>query len=356
MLKKVVVGMSGGVDSSVTALLLKKEGYDVIGITMNLWESESENTCDKACCNIDAVNDARAVAKKLDIPYYVYNFREVFEKKVIDYFANEYMNGKTPNPCIACNRYVKFEALLDKAISIGADYIATGHYAKVDFNKETGRYFLRKSVTIEKDQTYALYTLTQNQLSHILMPLGSYNKPEVRKIAEEANLINAKKSESQEICFVEDNNYSRFIKENYNYVPKKGKFISKEGKVLGEHQGIINYTIGQRKGLGITFGKPMYVTGVDVEQNTVKLGEEKDLYTESLICTNLNFMPFEKLIKPIIVTAKIRYSAKEAVATIYPLENGNVKVSFAEAQKSVTPGQAIVFYDEDILVGGGTII
>lgn len=357
-MKRVVVGMSGGVDSSVTALLLKKQGNDVIGITMNVWQREdTEKPCEKACCAVDAVNDARKVCAKLDIPYYALNFKDTFKRDVIDYFVDEYIHGKTPNPCIACNRYVKFETLLNKALTVfDAEYIATGHYAKVEHNSDTGRYYLRESVTEKKDQTYALYNLTQEQLKHIIMPLGDYTKEQVREIARENGLINANKHDSQEICFVEDNNYAKFIKEKYNYVPKKGKFVDKEGKVLGTHEGIINYTIGQRRGIGISFKSPKYIVKIDVDKNEVILSDEKDLFSNTLECTNVNFMPFEKLEKPMQVKAKIRYSAKKADAYITPLENGNVKVEFKDEQRAITPGQAVVFYDNDIVVGGGTII
>lgn len=356
--KRVVVGMSGGVDSSVTALLLKQEGYEVIGVTMNVWQRDPDaKYCEKACCAIGAVNDARLVANKLDIEYHVLNFKDDFKEKVIDYFVDEYIHGKTPNPCIACNKYVKFETLLNKALTVfDAQYIATGHYAKVDYNKETGRYFLRESVTEKKDQTYALYNLTQEQLSHIIMPLGNYTKEQVRQIARDNGLINADKHDSQEICFIEDNNYAKFIKEKYNYVPKSGNIVDLKKNILGRHKGIINYTIGQRRGLGLSFERPMYVVGLDVDNAQVILGENKDLFSQNLVCTNLNFMPFEKLEKNMKIKAKIRYSAKKADAEIIPLENGNVKVEFTEPQRAITPGQAVVFYDNDILVGGGTII
>ncbi len=356
-MKKVVVGMSGGVDSSVTAYLLKKQGYDVIGVTMNIWQRENnDNVCEKACCALSAVNDARSVANKLDIPYYNMNFKDDFKDKVIDYFAEEYINGKTPNPCIACNKYIKFDKLLEKAKTVfDADYVATGHYARVEYNENTGRYYLRESATITKDQTYALYNLSQEQLKHILMPLGDYTKEEVRKIALDNGFINANKHDSQEICFVEDNNYAKFIKEKYNYIPKEGYFVDLDGNILGKHKGVINYTVGQRRGIGISFKKPMYVLKLDVESNKVILGDESKIYSDELICTNLNFMPFEKLENSLEVTAKIRYSAKKAKAVIYPLDNGDVKVKFKESQRAITPGQAVVFYDNDILVGGGTI-
>lgn len=356
--KKVVVGMSGGVDSSVTALLLKNEGYDVIGITMNVWQQDpNAKNCEKACCAVGAVNDARLVAEKLDIPYYVLNFKQDFKEKVIDYFVSEYINGKTPNPCIACNRYVKFETLLNKALNVfDAYYIATGHYAKVDYDSKTKRYFLRESVTMKKDQTYALYNLTQEQLSHILMPLGNYTKEQVRKIARDNGLINANKHDSQEICFVEGNNYSEFIQKYYGYNPKAGEIVDTNGKILGRHNGLINYTIGQRRGLKISSDKPLYVIKLDTKKSRLIVGDNKELFSDHLICNKLNFMPFEKLDNPMNVQAKIRYGAKKAKAIIIPNDDGTVLVKFDEPQRAITPGQAVVFYDNDIVVGGGTIL
>lgn len=345
---RVLVGMSGGVDSSVTALLLKEQGYEVIGVTMNVWDEES------SCNSSSAMEDARAVCEKLQIPYHVVDFRETFKKSVIDYFANEYMNGRTPNPCNACNRYVKFEALISEArSSFDCDYIATGHYARID--EENGRYFLRKSVTDKKDQTYALYNLTQDQLKHTIMPLGEYTKEEIREIAEKNSLVNAKKRDSQEICFVPDDDYVGFIERNYGYKAKPGKFVDVNGNVMGDHRGIIHYTIGQRKGLEVAFGKRMYVVGIDVEKNEVILGNDEDLFRDTLVCDRLNWMTIERLDESMKVTAKIRYSAKPEVATIYPLEDGKVKVVFEIKQRAITAGQSVVFYDEDKVVGGGTI-
>jgi len=343
---RVLVGMSGGVDSSVAALLLKQQGYEVVGVTLNMWGKERP----------EVEEDARAVCDKLGIEYHILDFHELFQEKVIDYFAKEYMQGRTPNPCNACNRYIKFEALLQKAVSmLDCEYIATGHYAKVEKNPDNGRYFLRKSEAAKKDQTYALYNLTQEQLQRLLMPLGDYQKDEVRKIAEENGLVNANRKDSQEICFVEDNDYIRFIKENYQYTPKKGNFVDVNGNVLGEHQGIIHYTVGQRKGLGIAFQKHMYVLKIDAEKNEVVLGDQEQLFSDTLICRDVNFMMVEKLENPLSATVKIRYSATAEPATLIPIEGGKVKVVFEKPQRAITPGQSAVFYDGDAVIGGGTI-
>lgn len=358
-MKKVVVGMSGGVDSSVTAALLKEQGYEVIGVTMNVWQKEFEDSCnvrEKACCALSAVIDAQNVAIKLGIEHLVLNFRDVFKDKVIDYFVNDYINGRTPNPCIACNRYVKFGSLLDKAKIMGADYVATGHYAIVDYLEDTKRYVIRKSVTDKKDQTYALYNLTQDQLAHTLLPLGKYDKDQVRKMAEEMGLSVAKKPDSQEICFVDNDDYVDFIEKNTDYKAKAGNFVDLHGKILGKHKGVINFTIGQRKGLGISFQVPKYVVDVRVDSNEVVLGDDAELFTDTLFATDLNFMPFERLEGPMKVSAKIRYSHKPAEAIISMKDENTVECKFSEPQRAITRGQAVVFYDGDMLVGGGTII
>ena len=355
--KKVMLGMSGGVDSSVAAAILLDMGYDVIGVTMKIWSENSEETklTEGGCCSLSAVDDARRVAEKLGIPYYVLNFKDIFEDKVVNYFKEEYLKGKTPNPCIACNRYVKFEAMLNKAVSMGIDYVATGHYATVEYDEKRGRYLLRKSVTDKKDQTYALYNLTQQQLSRTLMPVGTFTKDEIRERAKAIGLGVASKPDSQEICFVEDNDYGRFIEENTDAKIIPGNFVDIKGNILGRHKGIIHYTVGQRKGLGIAFGKPMYVVMLDIENNNVVLGDDTEVFSDTLITDDLNFISIDKFEEPLRVKAKIRYSAREADAFVYPLENGRAKVVFDSPQRAITPGQSVVFYDGDIVVGGGTI-
>jgi len=356
MKKKVMVGMSGGVDSSVAAALLLKEGYDVIGVTLKLQpDTENGSFSDVTCCSLAAVEDARRVASKLGIPYYVLNFQDVFESCVIEYFVTEYEKGRTPNPCIACNRYIKFGVLIDKAASMGIDYVATGHYARIEYNKQSNRYLLKKSVTGKKDQTYVLYNLKQYQLQRTLMPVGGYNKDTVRGIAKELGFEVANKPDSQEICFIPDNNYAGFISNKLNKPAARGKFVDINGNVLGEHKGLIHYTVGQRKGLGLSLGKPMYVIKLDTENNTVILGEETDVFSASLVAFDLNWIAIDSLDKPLRVNVKIRYSANEAEAVITPVEGGKVRVDFNKPQRAITPGQSVVFYDGDVVVGGGII-
>lgn len=355
--KTVVVGLSGGVDSSVAAYLLKEQGYDVIGVTMQIWQEEDSCTVEEngGCCGLSAVEDARRVAQKLDIPYYVMNFRKEFQKQVIDYFTREYLEGRTPNPCIACNRYVKWESLLKRSLEIGADYIATGHYARVE-QLPNGRYAIRNSVTTKKDQTYALYNLTQEQLARTLMPVGAYTKDEIRKIAEEVGLLVAHKKDSQEICFVPDNDYAGFIKNSTGKTIPKGNFVLADGKVIGEHQGIIHYTIGQRKGLNLSMGHPVFVTKIRPDSNEVVIGENEDLFVNTLICDRVNFMAMEGLDGEVRLKAKIRYNHPGAECVISPAEDGKVRVTFDQPQRAITPGQAVVFYQGEYVAGGGIIL
>jgi tRNA-specific 2-thiouridylase len=355
--KKVVVGMSGGVDSSVAAFLLKEAGYEVIGVTMQIWQDEDTAAQEESggCCGLSAVDDARRVSFALDIPYYVMNFKSEFKDAVMDYFAEEYLKGNTPNPCIACNRYVKWESLLTKSLGIGADYIATGHYARV-VKLDNGRYTLQKSATAEKDQTYALYNLTQFQLSHTLMPVGEYTKDEIREIAKGINLRVANKPDSQEICFIPDKDYAKFITEYSGETPKEGNFITPEGKIIGKHKGIIHYTVGQRKGLNLSMGHPVFVLAIRPETNEVVIGNSDDVYSNKLYANNLNFMSIEDLQGEMTVQAKIRYSHKGSKCVIRKVEEDKIECIFEEPQRAVTPGQAVVFYSGDYVVGGGTIL
>lgn len=357
MNKRVVIGMSGGVDSSVAAYLLKQQGYDVIGVTMQIWQDKSKEVIERegGCCSLSAVEDARRVCAKIDIPFYVMNFKQIFEKMVIDYFVDEYLLGRTPNPCIACNKFIKFDALLERSKALEAEYVATGHYARIMYDEGCKRHIIRKSAAPQKDQTYVLYNLSQEQLRHILMPLGDYNKEQVREIARKLDLRTANKPESQEICFVEDNDYGRFISERRGEDIKPGLFVDAKGNKLGTHKGIAHYTIGQRKGLGIALGKPMFVVEIIPGKNLVVLGDETEVFSKELTASQMNYIALEKLEGPIDVRAKIRYSAKEAAAKVIPIDGDRVKVLFEEPQRAITPGQAVVFYQEDVLVGGGTI-
>lgn len=354
MQKSVLIGMSGGVDSSVAAALLKEQGYKVIGATMRLWTySDSDNSKHEGCCAESAVEDARRVCDKLGIDFYVMNFKDMFRDKVVDYFVDEYKRGRTPNPCIACNKYLKFDALLKKALAMNIDYIATGHYAKIE-RDDSGKYILRASNAAKKDQSYVLYNFTQEQLKHTLMPLGGYNKDEVRALAEKYGLAVAHKKDSQEICFVEDDDYAKFIIDYDNYTPQKGDILDSSGVKLGEHRGIIYYTIGQRKGIG-AYGRPMFVKEINADNNTIILGEKGMEFSGEFIASDVNFISGEVPKEPVSIQAKVRYQAPAAPATLYPLDGNRVRLVFEVPQRAVTRGQAVVFYDGDIVLGGGTV-
>jgi len=355
---RVVIGLSGGVDSTVAAYLLKEQGYEVIGITMKTWDDPTDEYAEKigGCCSLSAVEDARRVAAKLDIPFYVLNFKKPFKEHVIDYFVDEYEHGRTPNPCIACNKFIKFDRLLKKAHELGAYYVATGHYAKIEQDEETERYVLKASKEKSKDQTYMLYNLSQWQLQHMMMPLGSYeSKLEIRKIAEKLDFSIASKPDSQEICFIPDDDYARYVTENATKKILPGNFVDGEGNVLGKHKGIIYYTVGQRKGLGITFGKPMYVVEIKADTNEVVLGENDRVFAKGLIAEDTNWIVFEELKEPLHIMAKIRHAKRTESAMIIPMDDTHCRVLFEEPQRAVTPGQAVVFYKDDLVIGGGTI-
>lgn len=354
MLKKAIIAMSGGVDSSVAAFLMKEKGFDCIGATMKLYDNEDIYiSSEKTCCSFDDIEDARAVANRLSMPYYVFNFKDEFKEKVIDKFIATYENGGTPNPCIDCNRHLKFKKLFQKMQELGFDYIVTGHYARVE--EKDGWFYLKKGRDNSKDQSYVLYSLSQKQLSHILFPLGEYSKEEIRNLAEKNNFLNAHKKDSQDICFVPDGDYAKFIENYLGKTYPKGNFVDMNGNVLGEHQGIIKYTNGQRKGLGVAFGKPMYVADKNIENNTVTLCTNEELFSSVLIADDFNWLiPCPS--GEIKCSARVRYNMKEQPATAYILDNGNVKVVFDKPQRAITKGQAVVLYDGDTVLGGGTII
>ncbi len=348
--------MSGGVDSSATAALLIDQGYDVIGITLKLWPQDCVNRAEDKCCGPQAVTDARSVCHKLDIPYYLIDEAAEFQKHVIQYFADEYKAGRTPNPCVMCNQNLKFGRLIDRADQLGADFIATGHFAQVEKSADGSRYLLKRGRDLRKDQSYFLFSLRQDQLARTLFPLGEKTKSDTREVARHCQLKTADKEESMEICFVPDNNYGGFLQQANLVQKHRGEITDIRGHVLGHHDGIEFYTIGQRKGLGITTPKPVYVLELDVENNRVVVGDETALERDEFTAERCNWHPFDQLEGPIEVTAKIRYNHPGASATLTPLGQGRVRVKMHTPQRAITPGQAAVFYQDDLVVGGGWIM
>lgn len=350
--KKVFVAMSGGVDSSVAACLLKKYGYDVTGITMDLW---TDNECQRACCGLEAAEDARRVCWQLDIPHYVLNYREIFKERVVRPFCEEYLAGRTPNPCIECNRRIKFDLLLDQCLRMGADYLATGHYARIGLNDD-GQYVLRKGRDPRKDQSYFLYSLSQAEMSRVLFPLGAYYKDDVRRVARDEGLAVAQKAESQEICFVNNGQYTEFVDKMYPDQGRQGLIRFRDGTILGRHQGIHHFTLGQRRGLGITHGEPLYVTRLDEDNSTVWVGERGDLWSLGLLAEPGRLQrPIENL-ADLDLTVKIRYGATETAAQVQPSDNHYLRIDFASPQRAVTPGQTVVIYHREDVIAGGTIL
>ncbi len=357
MPRKALIAMSGGVDSSVAAYLMKQRGYDCAGVTLKLFDNDEVGVNpEKACCSLDHIEDARSVCRSLGIPYYVYNFRESFKDTVIARFIAAYEEGRTPNPCIDCNRFIKFEKLLRRAEELGMDCVVTGHYARTEFDEATGRWLLKKAVDPAKDQSYVLYSLTQYQLSKTVFPLGDMTKEQTRQLAGDLGLVNAQKHDSQDICFVPDGDYARFIEDFTGKAYPCGDFVDESGRVLGEHKGIIRYTIGQRKGLGLALPHPMYVKEKNIAENKVVLCDSDALFSRELLANDINLISVEKTDEPMRVSARVRYNQKEQPATVYQLDGDTIRVVFDEPQRAICKGQAVVLYQGDVVVGGGTII
>ena len=351
-MERAIIGMSGGVDSSVAAYLMKKAGYECIGATMRLYDSSTEES---TCCSLDDVEDAREVASRLGIRHYVFNFKDDFDREVIQKFVTGYEQGLTPNPCIDCNRHLKFDRLLRRAQELGCNWVVSGHYAQIRQDPVSGRYLLYKAADRAKDQTYFLACLNQEQMAHIQFPLGGLTKTQVRQIAQENGFANARKRDSQDICFVPDGDYGAFLQRYTGKTYPEGDFLDLQGQVVGHHRGAACYTLGQRKGLGLAMGAPVYVCAKDMQRNTVTVGPGEALFSPALLAGDWNWYPFPTLTAPMRVTVKTRHSQFEQAATVYPEENGFARVEFDQPQRAVTPGQAVVLYDGDMVVGGGTI-
>ena len=361
-LKKILVGMSGGVDSSAAALILKQKGYEVDGCTLKLFDGENftremeESPDVRTCCSVSDVMDAKSVCRKLGIEHYVFNFKDLFREKVMDAFAESYINGETPNPCINCNRYIKFDKMLARAQELGYDGIATGHYARSVYDEASGRYLLKKAADERKDQTYVLYNMTQEQLARTLFPLWDMDKPEIRALAESNGLVNARKPDSQDICFVPDGDYASFIEQHTGKTFPQGDFIGTNGVKMGTHSGYIHYTIGQRKGLGAAFGKPVFVCGKDPVHNTVTLGESSDLMSDIVEADDINLISVPEIKGEMRVSAKIRYNMQAVSGTLTAVGDSRLRVKFDTPVRAAAKGQALVIYDGDTVVGGGKII
>ena len=355
-MEKALIGMSGGVDSSVAAFLTREMGYECIGATMRLFGNEAlGEDQESTCCSLDDVEDARSVCRRLGIPHYAFNFQEDFRSCVMEKFVRCYESGQTPSPCIDCNRYLKFGTMLQRARVLGCSYVVTGHYAQVRKDEATGRYLLYKAADPQKDQTYFLYPLTQQMLAHTLFPLGGLHKSQVREIAQAQGFVTARKHDSQDICFVPDGDYCAFMERYTGKTYPQGNYLDQQGHVIGIHQGAVRYTIGQRKGLGLAMGQPVYVCGKDMAANTVTVGPNQALFSTALRANDWNWFPFPTLSQPMRCTVKIRHSQTEAPATVFPEENGFARVEFDTPLRAVTPGQAVVLYDGDLVLGGGTI-
>lgn len=353
-MKRALIAMSGGVDSSVAAFLTKSGGYDCVGCTMKLYHNEDiGNSKAHTCCSLEDIEDARAVAYRIGMPYYVFNFSYDFRDKVMEKFVRSYESGLTPNPCIDCNRYMKFDKLYDRAEILGCDYVVTGHYARIEW--ENGRFLLKKALDISKDQSYVLYTMTQEQLAHTLFPLGTLSKTQVRGIAEQQHFSNARKPDSQDICFVPDGNYAGFMERYTGKTYPTGDFLDENGNVAGHHNGAVRFTVGQRKGLGLAMGKPVYVIDKNMEKNTVTVGDERFLYQKRLIASDMNWIVLNAPSETFRAKAKTRYRQTEQPATVTVIDRDKIQLEFDEPQRALTKGQAVVLYEGDTVIGGGTI-